>query len=101
MSARRPAYPHEVLQSSPALPNTRSACMLEILCEVPLEPGALDGLPEARIHHLPAHDHGWDLPAEMLPGPEILLCKLPPRNLDALTRLKLIQISTVGYEHLR
>ena len=40
-------------------------------------------------------------PAGQLPGPEVLLCKVPPRNLDVLTDLKWIQISTVGYEHLR
>ena len=34
-------------------------------------------------------------------GAEVLLCKHPPRNLDALTDLKMIQLSTVGYEHLR
>jgi phosphoglycerate dehydrogenase-like enzyme len=37
----------------------------------------------------------------MLPGPEVLLCRQPPSNLDRLTRLKLIQLSTVGYEHLK
>jgi len=41
------------------------------------------------------------LPVELLRGPEILLCKVPPLNLDAMTDLKLIQISSVGYEHLR
>jgi phosphoglycerate dehydrogenase-like enzyme len=75
--------------------------MLEVLCEVALEPGALASLSEARIHYLCPHRGEWDLPAELLPGPEVLLCKVPPANLDALTRLKLIQISTVGYEHLQ
>jgi phosphoglycerate dehydrogenase-like enzyme len=30
-----------------------------------------------------------------------MLCKFPPRNLDRMSDLKLMQISTVGYEHLR
>jgi phosphoglycerate dehydrogenase-like enzyme len=75
--------------------------MLEIFCEVALEPGALANLREARIHYLSAHRGSWEMPAELLPGPEILLCNTPPSNLDALQRLKLIQISSVGYEHLR
>jgi phosphoglycerate dehydrogenase-like enzyme len=75
--------------------------MLEILCEVALEPDDLVALSDTRMHYLPPHHGQWDLDSELLPGPEILLCKLPPHNLDALTRLKLIQITTVGYEHLR
>src|SRR5260370_70978 len=75
--------------------------MLEICCEVALEPGALASLTEARIHYMPARHKQWEVPAEWLPGPEVLLCKTPPSNLDALTGLKLIQLSSVGYEHLR
>jgi phosphoglycerate dehydrogenase-like enzyme len=37
----------------------------------------------------------------VLPGPELLLCKRLPHNLDAATDLKLVQIGTVGYEHLK
>jgi phosphoglycerate dehydrogenase-like enzyme len=75
--------------------------VLEILCDVSLEPGALDSLPGARVSYLPPHLVEWELPTAMLPGPEVMLCKIPPRNLDALKQLKLIQIATVGYEHLR
>jgi phosphoglycerate dehydrogenase-like enzyme len=78
--------------------------MLEILCEVLLDPAgaaSLAGLPGVRVGHLPPHKGEWDMPADLLPGPEALLCRLPPGNLDALTNLKLLQISTVGYEHLR
>jgi phosphoglycerate dehydrogenase-like enzyme len=75
--------------------------MLEICCEVALEPGALAGLSEAKIQYVPAHRGLWQMPAELLPGPEVLLCKWPPSNLDSLSRLKVIQISSVGYEHLR
>src|SRR5262245_44574774 len=78
--------------------------MTRILCEVTLDEASLrwlEALPGVEVRRLPAHPGEWDLPAELLPGPEVLLCKLPPRNLDALAGLKLIQISTVGYEHLR
>ena len=50
---------------------------------------------------LPRHDSDWELPDEWLRGSEMLLCKEPPRNLDDMTDLKLIQLSSVGYENLR
>jgi phosphoglycerate dehydrogenase-like enzyme len=37
----------------------------------------------------------------MLPGPEVMLCRQPPSNIDRLSRLKMIQLTTVGYEPLR
>jgi phosphoglycerate dehydrogenase-like enzyme len=77
--------------------------MTRILCTVPLDEVSLRhlaALPGVTVQvYLPQH-RTWDLPLELLPGPEILLCRLPPGNLDALTDLKLMQISTVGYEHL-
>src|SRR5689334_5385723 len=78
--------------------------MRRILCEVPLEPGDIERLrrlPGVNVQTLPFHDGRWEMPAELLPGPEVLLCKRPPDNLDALTDLGMIQITTVGYEHLR
>lgn len=78
--------------------------MPRILVEIPLDPISLErlrALPDVQVETIESHDSWWDLPADRLPGPEILLCKRPPSNLDALTRLKLVQISTVGYEHLR
>jgi phosphoglycerate dehydrogenase-like enzyme len=75
--------------------------MLEIVSEIPLEPGALSTLSDARLHVLPPHRGPWEVPAEWLPVAEILLCKKPPSNLDALSGLKFIQLTSVGYEHLR
>jgi phosphoglycerate dehydrogenase-like enzyme len=78
--------------------------VVQLLIEVDLDEASLRRLQArsgATVQVLPAHGTGWELPEDMLPGPEILLCKLPPRNLDRLSRLKLIQLSTVGYEHLR
>jgi phosphoglycerate dehydrogenase-like enzyme len=78
--------------------------MPRLLLEVALEDPALRrlaALPGVEVETIPHHESWWDLPPERLPGPEILLCRRVPRNLDTLTRLKLIQISSVGYEHLR
>jgi phosphoglycerate dehydrogenase-like enzyme len=78
--------------------------MTQILSVVPLGEAAvsrLEALPGVRVQQLPPQREAWDLPEELLRGPEILLCKLPPRNLDGMTQLKLIQISSVGYDNMR
>jgi phosphoglycerate dehydrogenase-like enzyme len=78
--------------------------MTQILSEVALDGaavGRLEALPGVTVRQLPPHEGRWDLPAEMLPGPEVLLCKFPPGNLEGLAGLKLMQLATVGYEHLR
>jgi phosphoglycerate dehydrogenase-like enzyme len=75
-----------------------------ILCDVPLDRATrrrLEALSGVTVRELPSHKSGWELPAELLRGPEVLLCKFPPRNFEAMPDLKVIQISTVGYEHLR
>src|SRR5229473_4800226 len=75
-----------------------------ILSEVSLNETAvqkLEALSGITVQQLSPHDSWWDLPNDLLPGPEILLCKLPPRNIDKMNRLKLVQLSSVGYEHLR
>jgi phosphoglycerate dehydrogenase-like enzyme len=61
----------------------------------------LEALPRAAINVVMPNEQEWDLPGELARGVEVLLCKYPPRNLDAMTDLKMIQLSTVGYEHLR
>jgi phosphoglycerate dehydrogenase-like enzyme len=78
--------------------------VIHILSDIPLNPIAvrnLETLPTVKVWQVPPHDAAWDLPDDWLPGPEIMLCKLPPRNIDKLNHLKLIQLSSVGYEHLR
>lgn len=77
--------------------------MIRILVELPLTGPELVPLmrPGFEIRQIPHHESAWDLPPEFLPGPELLLCKQPPRNLDDMPDLKLIQIGTVGYEHLK
>ncbi|MBY0522641.1 MAG: D-2-hydroxyacid dehydrogenase [Gemmataceae bacterium] len=78
--------------------------MTQILIEVPLDEAAANGvaaLPGVSVQRVPAHERAWELDAELLRGPEAMLCKLPPRNVQDMTDLKLIQLSTVGYEHLK
>jgi phosphoglycerate dehydrogenase-like enzyme len=78
--------------------------MPHILIEVPLTALALArlrSLPDVTVHEMPRQREPWDVPAEQISGLEILLCLRTPRNLDALTDLKLIQIATVGYEHMK
>ncbi len=78
--------------------------MARILSEVPLDEAAvrrLEALPGVQVQQFSAHGPEWDLPADLVRGPELMLCKFPPRNLDAMRDLKMIQLSTVGYEHLR
>ena len=78
--------------------------MHQMLCDVALDEAArrrLEALPGVTLRTLPPHERGWELQEDLLRGPEFLLCKLPPRNVDAMADLKLIQLSSVGYEHLR
>jgi phosphoglycerate dehydrogenase-like enzyme len=78
--------------------------MLRIVSDAGLdEAGArrLEALPGMTVRLLPFHSKPWDLPEELLVETNVLLCRLPPGNLDRMTNLKLIQLSTVGYEHLR
>lgn len=74
---------------------------MRVVVEVELEDTALRRLAElgAQVTHLPHHGRHWEMPPEL--AAEALLCKWPPTNLDALPSLKLIQLTSVGYEHLR
>jgi phosphoglycerate dehydrogenase-like enzyme len=78
--------------------------MTRILSDLQLDETArrrLEALPGVSVQIVPYHERSWDLQDDLLQGPEILLCKLPPRNHAGMTDLKMIQLSTVGYEHLR
>src|SRR5581483_5316578 len=61
----------------------------------------LQALPGVTVQVLTAPHGEWDVPDEWLRGSEILVCRVPPRNLDAMMDLKLIQLTSVGYDHLR
>jgi phosphoglycerate dehydrogenase-like enzyme len=78
--------------------------MKKILLDLPLEENALRRLHElsgVHVQTLPPHSPGEAVAAELLRGGHVLLCKIPPKNFDDLTDLEFMQISTVGYEHLR
>src|SRR5690348_16410884 len=74
-----------------------------VLCEVELHPDVV-----ARIRALgldvtaiPHQSGEWDFAPLGLPCPDALLCKRPPRDVGRMAELRWVQISTVGYEHLR
>jgi phosphoglycerate dehydrogenase-like enzyme len=78
--------------------------MPQILSVEPLDDRAvhrLQALAGVTVQVLPSPHGPWDVPAEYVRDSEILLCRVPPRNLEAMTDLKVIQLSAVGYEHLR
>lgn len=78
--------------------------MKKILLDLSLEDNELrrlHALPGVAVHSLPEHESEEPIAAELLQGVHVLLCKMPPQNFDDLTELELLQISSVGYEHLR
>jgi phosphoglycerate dehydrogenase-like enzyme len=78
--------------------------MPRIVSDVPLDGaalGRLEALAGVTVRQLPPHKSGWELPDELLRGTRALLCKFPPHNFERMPDLKLIQLTTVGYEHLR
>jgi phosphoglycerate dehydrogenase-like enzyme len=78
--------------------------MTNVLIDAVLPSECLDrlrALPQVSVRTLTPELKARPLPAEMLRDTHILLCKLPPENFDDLRQLKLMQLSTVGYEHLR
>ncbi len=60
----------------------------------------LQALPVVSVRLLGPFEKHAALPPELLRDQHILLCKAPPKNFDDLTHLELMQIATVGYEHL-
>jgi phosphoglycerate dehydrogenase-like enzyme len=78
--------------------------MLRVVGDIPLAETAvtrLRDLPGVTWEPLPFHKAEWDMPAGLLRDRHVLLCKVPPRNLFGMADLRLMQITTVGYEHLR
>jgi phosphoglycerate dehydrogenase-like enzyme len=78
--------------------------VIRILIDVPLPDAAVRRLAALRgvaTQTAPPHPREWDLADELLHEVEILLCRMPPRNLRRMTALKLVQLTSVGYEHLR
>src|SRR5438874_1383110 len=61
----------------------------------------LQALPGVNVKILPQHTAVWEVPDELARGQQVLVCKYPPQNLDAMTDLQFIQLSSVGFDHLR
>ncbi len=85
----------------------RQETVLDILVDVRTDPGSLarlEAIPGVRItktySEAESEELSREIPADLVAETEILFCSFPPTNLEAMTRLKLIQISSVGYEHL-
>ncbi len=77
--------------------------MKNILIDSVVDPAGLErlrGLPGVRIQVLERGVRIRRLPAELLREQHILLCKQPPQNFDDMTALEIMQLVTVGYEHL-
>src|SRR5262245_41730649 len=97
-----PAY-HQAVGRGPSTPGG-TVPMTKVLVSVALDgPSAerLRSLPGVTVHTLAPRSKEWDVPPELVRGTEVLLCKVPPRNLFDMTDLKMMQLSSVGYEHLR
>ena len=78
--------------------------MKKILLDVPLDESGirrLQKLPGVTVQALPPRSADEAVAPELLREWQVLLTKHPPRNFDDLTDLELMQLSSVGYEHLR
>jgi phosphoglycerate dehydrogenase-like enzyme len=77
--------------------------MTQILCDVRLRPESvrsLEGRPGLKIIAVDPAEHARDLPAAQLRETDILFCTIPPSNHRELARLKLIQLTSVGYSQI-
>jgi phosphoglycerate dehydrogenase-like enzyme len=89
-----PSGPHHLFMSAPA----KHILITTAVGAAGLQ--RLRDLPGVELHTVGPFDDAPELPADLLRKQHVLLCKLPPRNLEDMNSLELIQLSTVGYEHL-
>jgi phosphoglycerate dehydrogenase-like enzyme len=78
--------------------------MKHVLVTIPVDPAGLErlqALPGLAVHVLGPFEKAQEVAPNLLREQHILLCKVPPRNFDEMRSLELMQISTVGFEHLR
>ncbi|HZY90829.1 MAG TPA: NAD(P)-dependent oxidoreductase, partial [Gemmataceae bacterium] len=78
--------------------------MKNVLVDADLGPAALErlrALPGVAVETVEHGSKPRALPAELLRRQHVLVCKHPPTNFDDLAALELMQLTTVGYEHLR
>lgn len=77
--------------------------MKKILIDMRTRPDLLQRLQAAgpvSVQLLEPEERRRELPPEILRDQHILFCTIPPKNLDAMKALELIQITTVGYTPL-
>lgn len=79
--------------------------MKNILVDIPLHAETLErlrALPGVNaVQVLPEYSKPRTVSADLLRGQHVLLCKAPPLNFEDLTDLEVMQLTSVGYEHLR
>lgn len=77
--------------------------MKRVLIDVPVPDSTLRLLREmpVQVEVLPEAHKFRPLPPEQLRNVHIYLNKMPPTNFEDLKSLELLQLATVGYEHLR
>jgi phosphoglycerate dehydrogenase-like enzyme len=78
--------------------------MKKILLDVLVEESGsrrLRELPGVTVSTLPPRSADEAVAPELLRGQHVLLTKYAPKNFDDLADLELMQLSSVGYEHLR
>jgi len=80
--------------------------MTHVLIDVDLDPvhlKRLRSIPGVVIHESPTprdYYKARPLPAEVLRGKRVLLCKYPPENFEDVVDLDWMQLCTAGFEHL-
>lgn len=77
--------------------------MLNILIDMPVEPGQLERLqrmPDVRVEVIPFREKPGPLQAVLVQDKQVVFCTFPPANTDDCAALELIQISSVGYNQL-
>ena len=77
--------------------------MLNILIDMEQDTAGLkklEALPNVHIDCITPSSLRRELPADLIHKAHILLCMLPPTNIDLMDNLKLIQINSAGYSQL-
>jgi len=57
--------------------------------------------PGVTVRVVAAPERTWTLPEEFTHNVVAMMCRRPPENFDQLARLQTMQLTSVGYEHLR
>ncbi|MBP1994021.1 D-2-hydroxyacid dehydrogenase [Paenibacillus eucommiae] len=77
--------------------------MINVLVNMPVQPerlNQLQNMPGIRVEVVPYIEERHRLPKDMLRDQHVLFCSTPPDNIEDMTALKLVQISSVGYKQV-